>query len=139
MVYFIVYVSSAVDEFSADELRALLAQCVEKNTRLGVTGMLLYKGGNFMQVLEGDETAVRTLYDRIGADPRHKRIMVLLRGSQAQRQFPDWSMGFRDLRSAEAIAVPGYSAFLDSPLTAEEFGSDPSRCWTLLKTFKQTM
>ncbi len=66
-MFFLVYVSSATRPFSGEDLRALLATCRKNNAELGVTGMLLYKDGNFMQVLEGDEEAVRGLYEKIPA------------------------------------------------------------------------
>jgi hypothetical protein len=121
------------------DLRVLLETCRKNNAELGVTGMLLYKDGNFMQVLEGDEGAVRGLYERIAADPRHGGEITLQQGFAEGRQFPDWSMGFRDLDSPEASADPGYSEFLNAPLTGREFSGDPSRAQKLLITFKRTM
>jgi hypothetical protein len=138
-MFFLVYVSSAVTPFSKSELVDLLATCRENNSRLGITGMLLYKDGNFMQVLEGDEDTVRALYDRIAHDPRHRGLLTLIQGTQAEPQFPDWSMGFRDLNDPDVRSVPGYNEFLNSPLTGEEFSSDPTRCQKLLLTFKRTM
>ena len=101
--------------------------------------MLLYKDGNFMQVLEGDEEAVRGLYARIAADPRHGGEITLQEGFAEGRQFPDWSMGFRDLDSPEARADPAYNEFLNAPLTGQEFSGQPSRAQKLLLTFKRTM
>jgi hypothetical protein len=138
-MFFLVYVSSAVRPFSPSELTDLLAKCHENNAKLGITGMLLYKDGNFMQVLEGEEEAVRTLYAKIGHDPRHRGLLTLLQGPLAERQFPDWSMGFRDLNAADVLSTPGYSEFLNTPLTGEEFSSDPTRCQKLLMTFKRNM
>jgi len=65
--------------------------------------------------------------------------MTLLAESVPERQFPDWSMGFRDLDATDARASPGYSQFLNTPLTDPEFFSDPARCQKLLTTFKRTM
>lgn len=138
-MFYLVYVSSATRPFSGEDLRALLETCRKNNAGLGITGMLLYKDGNFMQVLEGDEEAVRGLYARIAADPRHGGEMILQQGFTEGRQFPDWSMGFRDLDSPEVRAEPGYSEFLNTPLTGQEFSGDPSRAQKLLLTFKRTM
>ncbi len=138
-MFYLVYVSSATRPFSGEDLRALLETCRKNNAELGITGMLLYKDGNFMQVLEGDEEAVRGLYARIAADPRHGGEMILQQGFTEGRQFPDWSMGFRDLDSPEVRAEPGYSEFLNTPLTGQEFSGDPSRAQKLLLTFKRTM
>ena len=58
-------------------LPAIVETSVRRNGEDGITGMLLYAGGNIMQVLEGDEAAVRRTYERIGRDPRHRNIMLL--------------------------------------------------------------
>ena len=140
-MYQIVYVSSATVHFAKPDMYALLAKSRANNARAGVTGMLLYRDGNFMQVLEGDEEAVRTVYARIEQDPRHRGSMVLLRGETPGRQFPDWSMGFRDLSSPEAreAAAGGFNDLLNTPLTGAEFASDPTRAQRLLLSFKANM
>ena len=138
-MFFLVYASSAARPFSESDLSDLLATSRENNARAGITGMLLYKDGNFMQVLEGEEGAVRELYEKIGIDPRHRGEITLLRGFAEERQFPDWSMGFRDLDSLEARANPGYNEFLNTPLTGREFFGDPTRAQQLLLTFKRAM
>ena len=137
-MYSLIYVSSAVTPFSPVELTDLLAISHQNNALLGITGMLLYKDGNVMQALEGEEAAVRKLYAKIGRDPRHRGVQTLLQGPVDERQFPAWSMGFRDLR-AGGDAPPGYSQFLNTPLTGEEFATDLTRCQKLLTTFKKSM
>src|SRR5687768_3715060 len=107
-MFALVYVSSAVNEFSPSALVDLLKTCHDNNAALGVTGLLLYKDGNFMQALEGDEQVVRTLYAAIARDPRHRGALVLTQAPLAERQFHDWSMGFRHLNAADAISTPGY-------------------------------
>jgi hypothetical protein len=136
---YMIYVSSAVRLFSTAELAELLKKSREKNTAAGVTGILLYRDGNFMQVLEGEEKAVRATYARILRDPRHHGAFVLKEGRTEERQFPDSSMAFRDCDSPEVKALPGYSAFLDTPLTRAEFEHDHTFVQRLLLTFKQTM
>jgi len=138
-MFFLVYVSSAIRPLPQSELVAILAKSHENNTALGVTGILLYKDGNFMQVLEGEEETVRALYAKIDCDPRHRGLLTILQGPLAERQFPDWSMGFRDLNAADALSTPGYNEFLNASLTGEEFLSDPTRCQKLLLMFKKNM
>lgn len=137
-MFSLTYVSSASEPFSARHLRALLQKCVSNNRPRDVTGMLLYKDGNFMQVLEGEEKVVRAVHNVIAADPRHRGLMTLLQGSTPGRQFPDWSMGFKDL-GADLDNPEGYSEFLNLPLTGTEFKSDPSKAQKLLLTFKKSM
>ena len=132
----LVYVSSGVKPFSSDELLQLLVTSRQNNEKLGISGMLLYKGGDFMQALEGDEAAVRSMSARIATDPRHGEITTVLQGPCEAREFPDWSMGFQDLSTVDPRLVPGYTTFLDSPLRASTFAANPATCRRLLLLFK---
>jgi hypothetical protein len=98
--------------------------------------MLLYKDGNFMQVLEGEERVVRAVHITIAVDPQHRGVTTLLQGSTPGRQFPNWSMGFRDL-GADLDNPEGYSEFMNIPLTAAKFKSEPTKAQELLLTFKK--
>ncbi|MCG6925941.1 MAG: BLUF domain-containing protein [Acidobacteria bacterium] len=136
-MFYLVYVSVAAESVAKDELLDILSKSRTANAEAGITGMLLYKDGNFMQVLEGEEDAVRALYARIRRDPRHLGIVTVVEGQREARCFGDWSMGFQDLGAPEARAVPGYSEFLNTPLTAEEFSKNPGQCERLLWAFKR--
>ena len=136
-MYFLVYVSAAVTWFSPAELHTLLANSRAANEAAGITGMLLYKDGNFMQALEGDEAAVRSVESRIAVDRRHRGMVVLCTGHTDTRQFADWRMAFVDL-NADADGLPaGYSDFLDTPLMPAGFAASPNRCLALLNVFRQ--
>jgi len=139
MLFYLVYVSSAVKLFSASELVELLTKSRARNSEAGVTGMLLYKDGNFMQVLEGEKEAVLSLHTKILNDPRHRGLITLLQGELEEREFSDWSMAFRDMSKADGLSMSGYSAFLNSSLTGMEFTLAPTRCRRLLMTFKENM
>ncbi|MCG6921345.1 MAG: BLUF domain-containing protein [Acidobacteria bacterium] len=136
-MFFLVYVSVAQENVSKEDLLDILTKSREANAAAGITGMLLYKDGHFMQALEGEETAVRDLYARISRDPRHLGLRTLVEGRRERRSFGDWSMGFQDLSSPEARATPGYSEFMNMPLTAEEFSKNPGQCERLLWAFKR--
>jgi FAD-dependent sensor of blue light len=138
-MYRIVYVSSATEPFSERELEDLLEKSRQNNSKLGITGMLLYKDGNFMQCLEGPEEAVGTLAAKIKSDPRHRGVLVLLQGQLTQPEFSHWAMGFKRLDSASAIETPSFCKFLDLPLTSEQFQLHPSRSLKLLCSFKRDM
>ena len=133
-MYFLIYVSSAAADFSSVQLRELLVRCEHNNRRNEISGMLLYKEGNFLQVIEGVEAAVLATYACIAADPRHNGLITLLQGPQRERQFPEWSMGFANLMEAPTPA--GFTEFLHSPLTGTEFAGNPSRAQRMLLAFK---
>jgi hypothetical protein len=107
----IVYVSASRLPFTPSELEALLAKSRANNQRDGISGVLLYRDGDFLQVLEGPEEAVRRTYARIARDPRHGGVIVLDESEITQRHFGDWSMGFRRVTAAERPA--GFVDFFD--------------------------
>ncbi len=73
---------------------ALLKKSQDNNIKVGFTGLLVHKDGQFMQLIEGSEDSVRATLKKIEADPRHKNITTLLEGTTDDRQFSDWSMRF---------------------------------------------
>ena len=133
----LVYASTAAKLFSSKELFEQLAQYREKNLRLGITGLLLYKQGSFMQVLEGEEKTVRGLFAIIRGDPRHHHILLLMALPVAERQFPNWSMGFKDLAEVDAGSVPGYNPSPALPAANDELSWQASVAMSLLATFKE--
>lgn len=133
----LVYASSAITPFDDHQLTRLLDASRVNNAALDVTGMLLYRDGNFMQALEGDETVVLGLERRIRNDPRHRGVLRLLKRPIVEREFPEWSMGFR--RLGRQLRVPGETDAIDLPLTDLWFAREPSRAQKLLLTFRETV
>jgi hypothetical protein len=94
----LIHVSSATRALmTRDGLADLLRASRARNAAAGITGVLLYAGGNVMQALEGGRDAVEALYARIERDPRHLDPTRLLGLEVAERQFPGWSMALHDL------------------------------------------
>ena len=138
-LYQLVYLSSATAKFSQDELMALLEHSRQKNFIAGLSGILLYHDGNFMQLLEGEESTVKAVYELIARDPRHRGCMTLISGAITDRLFPDWTMAFRDFASAEVKAMPGYNTFLNRDGGENNFPREPAHALTLLRTFRAMM
>jgi hypothetical protein len=136
-LFSLIYLSAATVPFSQVDLLALLTKSRKNNSALGVSGMLLFKDGNFLQVLEGEESKVQPLYEKISLDQRHKTLITLSMGYCPERDFPDWSMGFHDLRSSELAKTPGFSTFLETSLTSSHFIADPGKAKKLLLLFKE--
>lgn len=136
-MFYLVYVSMAADDLKEGDLLDILAKSREGNRKHEITGLLLHKDGNFMQALEGEETVVRALYDKIRLDPRHRGVLTLVEGRRDERHYAGWSMGFEDLNTPEVGDLPGYSDLLERPLTAEAFQEDPAECERLLLAFKK--
>jgi hypothetical protein len=109
MYFYLIYTSLASRLMPETDLNSLLEQSRRNNIKAGITGLLLYMEpltlgrpeGRFIQMLEGPEAAVRTMFDAILADDRHRGLLRLSSGYAAQRQFEDWSMGFRSFDAQE--------------------------------------
>lgn len=114
------YLSSASSRMDEDQLAGLLATVRLKNEALGITGVLLYADGNFIQTIEGPEAAIEATFARIAVDPRHRGVLVGLREQIDERRFPDWSMGFRSLTPQEAAELPGYNDYLEAHRAMEQ-------------------
>ena len=132
----LVYTSTATRDLSPDDLAAMLQGARARNARRGITGLLLYHDGCFMQAIEGPRASVHALLAKVGADDRHRGVFVLLEERRTQRQFPDHAMAYRDMRSAE---VPeGHVGLFNDDLRAESFAGHPDRVHRLLQVFADT-
>ncbi len=108
MLIQLIYASAASRPISQLELELLLTKSRQKNQLLGISGMLAYHEGSFLQVLEGKELLVDVLYDQISQDDRHEHCKVLLRTFVDQRHFADWSMGFVNTKLYDLQKLAGY-------------------------------
>lgn len=94
-IYKLVYVSSASLPMTSQEMYDLLEKSRQNNYLLDITGILLCYEDNFFQLLEGEKATVKQLYSKISGDPRHRGILRIFSETTAQREFPEWSMGFK--------------------------------------------
>jgi len=94
-VYEIIYSSVATKKFSEAELTDLLGISKLKNEQLGLTGMLVYGGGTFVQLIEGGMDEARELYQYVFLDPRHTRVELSHQQRIYERSFSGWSMVFK--------------------------------------------
>lgn len=131
-LYSLVYVSSATKDFTDHDLQGLLKLAREKNAGLGVTGMLLYRDGFFMQALEGEESALDSLYNTIKRDPRHQDVLVVYKKPLKERKFGTWTMGFNKI---DDKSVEGYTDFLTAPKPAH-FAERAGEAEALLDNFR---
>lgn len=108
MLYFLVYLSTATELFSKEDLANILTVSRANNSALEITGLLLYHDGNIIQVLEGEKDIVRKLYHKIEKDSRHKNVIQLVDGTSDERSFAEWSMGFKSVNTSEWKEYEGY-------------------------------
>ncbi|HAL39845.1 MAG TPA: blue light sensor protein [Polaromonas sp.] len=92
MLVRLLYASRALDA-SPDAIDAILLQSRQYNPTCGITGILCYGGGIFLQAIEGGRMAVSELYGHIQRDPRHKDVVLLHYEEISERRFGGWTMG----------------------------------------------
>jgi len=93
MLVRLMYASRAIPALDQEELHAIVKKSKANNPAAGVTGVLCFSEGIFLQVLEGGRAAVNQLYNRITADPRHTQVELLRYEEIGERRFAGWSMG----------------------------------------------
>lgn len=113
-MYHLMYVSYATKTFTDNDLTELLFKARKNNANLAVTGMLIFRDGNFIQILEGEKKTVKDLYRLIESDKRHNGSIVISDGEIPERQFGNWAMNFRRLRSHEI--------FTDFEMAQDKYG-----------------
>ena len=121
---------------SDTDLVLLLRDSRDLNAESRITGMLLYKDGHFMQVLEGEEKDVMETFGRIELDHRHKSIDVVRSEYLQYRNFPDWTMGFANMDNLGPTTVPGFSRFLERGFRSSYFAEDAIEAHAMLMAFK---
>lgn len=86
------YTSLARLDLAADDLEAIHRTAREINALDGVTGLLIFNGTHFLQIIEGAPNAIDDLVERLRRDPRHSGFEIRDQHEIEQRSFPDWSM-----------------------------------------------
>lgn len=88
----ITYTSLASLDLTEEDVDAILASARSSNALDGITGLLVFNGTHFMQVVEGAPHAVDDLIDRLRRDQRHSGLEIRDQREIAERFFPDWTM-----------------------------------------------
>ena len=86
------YTSLARLDLDAADIEAIHRTAREVNALEGITGLLIFNGTHFLQIVEGAPDAVDDLIERLRRDPRHNGIEIRDQRQIAERSFPDWSM-----------------------------------------------
>ena len=108
MLVRLLYASRAIDAASAG-IEGILAQSRQGNPGLGITGILCYGGGIFLQAIEGGRGAVSDLYGHIQRDQRHKDVVLLHYEEISERRFSGCTMGQVNMSKINAIILLKYA------------------------------
>jgi hypothetical protein len=109
MLVRLLYVSRAVSPENDEAIHAILAAARQHNLSNGITGILCYGGGVFLQAIEGGRQSVNQLYNHIIEDPRHQNVELLHYEEITERRFGGWTMGQVNLSKLNTSIVLKYS------------------------------
>ena len=109
MLVRLLYVSRAVDPEDTKATQSILDSAREHNLSNGITGILCYGGGIYLQAIEGGREAVSDLYGHIQKDPRHKQVVLLHYEEITERRFGGWTMGQVDVSRVNTSILLKYS------------------------------
>ncbi|RYZ07874.1 MAG: BLUF domain-containing protein [Comamonadaceae bacterium] len=108
MLVRLLYCSRAVDT-SAEAVEAIMAQARQHNPVSGITGILCYGNGVFLQCIEGGRMQVSELFGTIQKDERHQDVALLHFEEITERRFGGWSMGQVNISKLNQAALLKYS------------------------------
>lgn len=108
MLVRLLYASRATD-LASSSIEEILAQSRQGNPSSGITGILCYGGGIFLQAIEGGRNAVSELFSHIQRDKRHKDVVLLHYEEIAERRFSGWTMGQVNMSKINASILLKYA------------------------------
>ena len=109
MLVRLLYVSRALDPKATEVTESILDSARQHNMANGITGILCYGGGIYLQAIEGGRRQVNELYGHIVRDPRHKDVVLLHYSEITERRFGGWTMGQVNLSKLNISTVLKYS------------------------------
>lgn len=86
------YTSLARLDLQSADLEDIHRTARELNALEGITGLLVFNGTHFLQIIEGSESAIEELVEKLRKDPRHTGFEIRDQRKVDARSFPDWSM-----------------------------------------------
>ena len=111
------YTSWAKPGLRAEDVESILEAARINNPMQGLSGVLIFNGANFMQILEGVEPAVDELVARLKRDKRHSNIAIRDEQSIARRNFPNWAMAYVTLENGQFIGEAEVERLLNRDLS----------------------
>jgi hypothetical protein len=88
----VTYTSLARLDLQASDLEDIHRVARDRNALDGITGLLVFNGTHFLQIIEGSENAIDDLVVRLRSDRRHTGFEIRDQRKVDFRSFPDWSM-----------------------------------------------
>jgi hypothetical protein len=117
----LLYISEATEGITEDAINGVLKSAAKNNPPLGITGLLVYGGGVFAQILEGPEKAVLQKYVNVITDKRHHDCRIVYITTTKERIFKDISMAALEALPMELEHIAELDAHRKDFVPADRF------------------
>ena len=97
MLSYLIYISLRSPQCTDAEIENILASCQKNNHHDDITGVLLYSDKQFVQYLEGENSKILELFNKIKQDPRHHKVIMMINFPIKERVFPSWEMAAKPI------------------------------------------
>ncbi|PBQ30538.1 blue light sensor protein [Sphingobacteriaceae bacterium] len=126
----LIYCSEANANISEDDIASILSTSRAFNKTHSITGCLLYYNGEFIQILEGEENVVQSLFSNIRKDKRHTNVQLIAEEFAAGRAFESWNMAFNSINPAQFSPIIE-SLFIENVMAFSDFAAKPNEATKL--------
>ncbi|WP_178988705.1 BLUF domain-containing protein [Winogradskyella schleiferi] len=127
-MYQLTYRSKAISTLEIEDLDNILVRANEVNKINDITGCLIFLNGAFVQILEGGQKEVNTVFEKIKLDSRHHSVELLWENQYDKRHFSDWNMTY--YRPNESAHTEYVNNLLLLSQFSEKFSGTLLRFWT---------
>jgi len=103
MLKTICYISDSKKIETGNNFEDLFEAARANNIKNNITGILIYRNSNFLQVLEGEQTMVDSTFKRIRLDVRHHNLFKIIDTTIEQRFFQDYNCGFTVINDSQTM------------------------------------
>ena len=128
----LVYVSEENARLEPEELMPLLRTSRTRNRERDISGLLAYRDGHYLQILEGPDDEIETLYKSIAQDSRHRDVRLISQAPIEVRDFGKWPMAFRFLSDVQIERLPAFEEALKEGFGGPSLSENPAAARALL-------
>lgn len=134
-LYQLIYKSNVSKEFHESKIEEFLSIIQDANKLLDITGLLIFDGDHFLQILEGRFSVISKLMTSIQHDIRHSDVVILLKEPIPKREYEQWAMQLLLKRPESMAKIIDEAEHLAEILEQHHDGGSVSRSRLIAKAF----
>ena len=108
MPFELIYNSIADLDITEKDIKDILKEAIDFNSKNKITGCLLFHNMEFLQILEGEREIILELYGKLLKDKRHNTVTLINQAEISSVLFSDWSMAFKELSDSDMLSLKNH-------------------------------